>query len=80
VDKERVSIRQFYKWAVTQGYLSASPAATLSSIKSGEDRPPFRMLVEIARIIERGGLTEEEILGLWECLYLSPPESAMQKR
>jgi integrase len=76
VDKERVTIRQLYKWAVTQGYLNASPAATLSPIKGGEDRPPFRTLAEIARIIERGGLTKEEILELWECLYLSPPEIA----
>ncbi len=76
VGKERVSIRQFYKWAVTQGYLRASPAATLVPIKGGEDRPPFRTLAEIARIIERGGLTKEEILELWECLYLSPPEIA----
>ncbi len=76
VDKERVSIRQFYKWAVTQGYLSISPAALLPPIKGGEDRPPFRTLEEIDRIIARGGLTKEEILELWECLYLSPPEIA----
>lgn len=76
VDKERVSVRQLYTWAVTQGYLSVSPAAALPTVKGGEDRPPFRTLEEIGRIIERGGLSEEEELALWECLYLCPSEIA----
>jgi integrase len=76
VDKERGSVRQLYQWAVAQGYLGASPAAGLPAIKGGADRPPFRTLAEIGRIIERGGLTEEDILELWECLYLSPAEIA----
>ena len=40
------------------------------------DRPPFRTISEIAAIINRGGLTDEERLDLWECLYLNPPEIA----
>jgi integrase len=75
-ERERITLLQFYKWAVQQGHLSASPAAGLAPIKGGEDRPPFRTIAEVTRIIERGGLTEEEILDLWECLYLSPKEIA----
>src|SRR5262249_3149515 len=75
-ERERITLLQFYKWAVQQGYLPASPAAGLAPIKGGEDRPPFRTIAEVTRIIERGGLTEEEILDLWECLYLSPKEIA----
>ncbi len=73
-ERERITFMQFYKWVVAQGYLSLSPAAGLTPIKGGVDRPPFRTITEIARIIARGGLTEEQILDLWECLYLTPQE------
>lgn len=58
-------------------YLCASPAAGLAPIKGGEDRPPFRTSTEVERIIERGGLSDEQRFDLWECLYLSPPEIAV---
>lgn len=75
-ERERITLMQFYKWVVTQGHLSVSPAVGLSPIKGGADRPPFRTIAEVERIIKRGGLTDEEQLGLWECLYLSPMEIA----
>lgn len=73
-ERERITLLQFYKWVVQQGHLAASPAAGLERIKGGEDRPPFRTVAEIDRIAERGGLTGEEALALWECLYLNPQE------
>jgi integrase len=76
VERERISLMQFYKWVVRQGHLPTSPATGLSPIKGGVDRPPFRTIAEINRIIERGGLSESESLALWECLYLSPEEIA----
>lgn len=75
-ERERISLLQFYKWIVRQKYLALSPAAGLAPIKGGEDRPPFRTSTEIERILGRGGLTDEQRLDLWECLYLSPPEIA----
>src|SRR5262249_25043610 len=66
-ERERITLMQFYKWAVQQGYFANSQAAGLERIKGGEDRPPFRTIAEITKIIERGGLTSEEILDLWEC-------------
>jgi integrase len=76
VERERITLLQFYKWVVAQGYLDASPAGKLAAIRGGVDRPPFRTIVEIDRIIERGGLTADEVLDLWECLYLTPDEIA----
>ncbi len=76
VKKERSTLVQFYRWVTLQGYLSASPGACLPSIKGGKDRPPFRTLAEINRIIARGGLSREEVLDLWECLHLAPVEIA----
>ena len=75
-ERERITLMQFYKWTVGQKYLQASPAAGLAPIKSGVDRPPFRTIAEINRIIDRGGLSDEEALDLWECLYLTPEEIA----
>jgi integrase len=73
-ERERISLMQFYKWVVAQGHLAVSPGAGLAPIKGGVDRPPFRTVNEVNRIIQRGGLTNEEILDLWECLYLSPDD------
>jgi hypothetical protein len=38
-ERERITLMQFYKWIVAQGYLAASPAAALSPIKGGVGRP-----------------------------------------
>jgi integrase len=76
-ERERITLLQFYKWAVRQRYVPESPAAALVPIKGGEDRPPFRTISEINSIIERGGLRDAEIPDLWECLYLSPAEIAI---
>lgn len=76
VERERITLLQFYKWTVQQGYLRQSPATALAAIKAGVDRPPFRTIAEIQRIIGRGGLAAEEVLDLWECLYLTPEEIA----
>src|SRR5262249_36578030 len=76
VGKERITLMQFYKWVVCQSYLNASPAASLAPLKGGKDRPEFRPVGEIDRIQAGGGLTEEEMLALWECLSLPPEEIA----
>ena len=78
VARERVTLVQFYKWVATREFLASyvPPATKLPVVKCGADRPPFRTIEEINRIIKRGGLGEMEILDLWECLYLSPEEIA----
>jgi len=75
-ERERISLIQFYKWVVIHGYLTSSPASGLAPIKGGNDRAQFRTLAEISETIQRGGLDEEEVLELWECLYLNPREIA----
>jgi hypothetical protein len=47
---------------VQHGHLSVSSAAALERIKGGEDRPPFRTVSEINRMLERGGLTDAKVL------------------
>ena len=74
--KERLTLMQTFRWAVARGELPASPAANLAVIKEEIERPRFRTLAEIEAQIERGGLVEDEVLDLWECVYLSPDEIA----
>jgi integrase len=79
-ERERITIRQFFHWLVTQGYLKESPAINLLPIKGGVDQPPFRTIAEIDLIQQRGGLTDEEQFDLWNCLYLKPEEIALLLR
>ncbi len=53
------------------------PASKLFTIKCrNETGIPFARWRKSRQIIERGGLTEEAILDLWDCLYLNPQEIA----
>ena len=76
VARERITLIQFYKWVASQKSLSSysSPTSNLFTIKFGGDRDPFRTMDEIKQIIQRGGLTDEEAVDVWECLYLNPQE------
>jgi integrase len=76
VSKERVSVMQFFEWAVRVGYLPASPAAQLTRVKAAGDLPAFRTYQEIEAVVARGGLTRREILAVWDSLYLSPGQIA----
>jgi integrase len=74
VSKERVTVGQFFNWSVAVGYLAGSPAAGLTRVKPAGDLPPFRTYAEIEATVARGGLSPREVLRLWDCLFLSPPE------
>jgi integrase len=76
VAKERVTVMQFFEWAVAMNYLPASPAAQLTRVKARGDRPAFRTYGEIEEVVRRGGLAPQEVLRLWDGLYLSPAEIA----
>ena len=74
--KERRTLIQLFKWAVAVKKLSSSPASSLPVVAGEEDRPSFLTLAEVTRIVERGGLTREQIHATWECIFLSPREIA----
>jgi integrase len=74
VSKERVTVTQFFDWAVAMNYIATSPAASLTRVKSAGDLPPFRTYKEIEAVVKRGGLTARQVLRLWDSLYLSPVE------
>ena len=74
VAKERATAIGLFAWAVGQGYLERSPAASLTKVKSGGDAPVFRTAAEIGVTAARGGLTKAEEWALWDGLYLTPAE------
>jgi len=51
VKKERVTVMEFFDWAVAMNILQASPAANLTKVKSAGDLPPFRTYQEIENTV-----------------------------
>jgi integrase len=76
VAKEQGTLNQFFGWAVTAGHLATSPVTGLPRVKPRGDLPPFRTLQEIEMTVARGGLSQREVLSLWDCLFLSPGQIA----
>jgi integrase len=63
------------KWALPQR-LVAGPAPTRGLIYSkAKGKPPFATWKQITRQINRGGLTEDQEAELWDCLFLTLPET-----
>jgi integrase len=76
VEKERCTIILLFRYAVSKKGLPVSPALELPKFQSEVDRSRFKTIAEIKRLIDRGGLDDEEVLDAWECLYLTPEEIA----
>ena len=76
IRKELASFRAAWNWGVHMGLLSGHfPNKGLVYPKTDE-LPPYQTREEIERQIAAGGLTQEQIDGLWEALYLRPDEIA----
>ncbi len=74
IKKALVTFRTIWRWGLMTGQLSGSfPNRGLKYPKASE-KPPFQTWAEIERQIQRGGLSDTEKAGLWDCLYLTLPE------
>jgi integrase len=74
IKKALVTFRTIWRWGMMTGKVTGNfPNRGLKYPKAAE-RPPFQTWAEINRQIQRGGLTENEVAELWECLYLTLPE------
>lgn len=71
VAKERQTIVAFFDWAVAMQYLARSPAKGLAPIAESGEKDRFQTREQIEARLERGELTDEEILACWDCLYLT---------
>ncbi len=75
VKQEIVTFRIIWNWAKNEFALGEAPTQGLIFGKR-DQKPPFMTWAEIETRIERGGLSDNEVADLWECLYLSTEEIA----
>ena len=75
VKKELVSRRTAWNWGLGAGLVTNRfPALRQIRLAKPDEKPPFQTLDEIKRRIARGGLSDDQIAALWECLFLQLPE------
>jgi site-specific recombinase XerD len=76
IRKELTTFRLIWNWSADHGYLKGR--APLKGLKypMRPEKPPFMTFGEIERKIGRGGFSEQEQEGLWECLFLTRDEIA----
>jgi integrase len=73
IKKETVTIRAFWAWVRRRYTLTADFSEKLVLPKARYQQR-FQTTSQIMAIINRGGLTKEQELELWECLYLNEAE------
>ena len=61
---------------VANGHLESAPEKKTIRYPKGKEKPPFQTWQEIEKRIGRGGLSENEVADLWECLFLNTSEVA----
>ncbi len=74
VRKELVTFRMLWNWGVQEGLLTSPSPTKHVVLPLTDEKPPFMTRKEIAVIVERGGLTEEDENRLWEAIYLETAE------
>ena len=72
IRKELATLRVVWGWAFKRGHVATPPAWKPSdlTLPKAHEKPPFQTWDQIARKIERGGLSAVQQAGLWECLWL----------
>lgn len=76
IRKEVTTLSTIFAWAVANGHLESTPEKKTVRYPKGKEKPPFQTWQEIEKRIGRGGLSENEVADLWECLFLNTSEVA----
>lgn len=77
IRKELSTLRVIWGWAHKRKFI-ASPADWKMkdlTFPKAREKPPFQTWDQITRKIGRGGLTEAQQAGLWECLWLDQAQT-----
>ncbi len=74
IRKEMTTFKSVWNWGNAQGAVTGQFPSRDLKYPKGTDKPPFQTWQQIERRISRGGLSENEILDLWDCLYLRTDE------
>ena len=70
IKKEITTLSSIFEWAVNNGHVAAVPNKKGLRYPKGKEKLPFQTWDEIERKVVRGGLTDDQLAELWECLFL----------
>ncbi len=76
IRKELATFRQVWHYAKARQWVSGQLLLKEVRLPKAAEKPPFQTWDEIERKIRRGGLNEEEVVELWDCLFLREEEVA----
>lgn len=71
IRKEIATLSAVWSWAPDSYELHPFPNKRKLRYGKTAEKPPFQTWGEIEKQIKRGGLTDEQIAELWDCLFLS---------
>jgi integrase len=76
IAKELKTLRQAWSWVAMRSTDLSPPTFTLKelSFPKSREKLPFMSWTQIEREIARGGLSDDEIKDLWDCLWLDRQE------
>jgi integrase len=76
ITKELQTLRQAWSWVTARQPEISPPTFRLGelSFPKSRQKTPFMSWAQIEKEIARGGLSEEEVLDLWDCLWLDKPQ------
>lgn len=76
IAKELKTLRQAWAWVATRTSDLSPPTFALKelSFPKGKEKLPFMTWAQIEREVARGGLGEDEVKELWDCLWLARGE------
>ena len=70
VKKEVDTFRSVWNWAAGHSLLTGPAPVRGLQYAKGDEKPLFMTWGEIERRVRRGGLTEQQVGDLWDCLFL----------
>lgn len=74
IKKEVATLKYVWNWAFRNNHIVTKFPGLGLVFPKAKLKEPFRTLGQIQTIIERGGLTKNQIRELWDGLYLNPAE------
>ena len=77
IHKELTTLRVVWGWAVKRKHVACPLAWRMDdlTLPKSHEKPPFQTWDQIVRRIERGGLSDAQQDGLWECLWLDTTQT-----
>jgi integrase len=77
IRKELATLRVIWGWAHKRKHVESPVGWKMKdlTLPKAREKPPFQTWDQITRKIQRGGLTEEQKAGMWECLWLDQEQT-----